>query len=179
MPATKDCVGFIAFDPGGRTGYATTTIDIDTLRRTGSIREAMTNTMYGFISEPDFSTHIADLVKLLRSVENGGMPYRCRSVLSVIESFNVRPNVNLPQSAYLPIRIIGAMHYAVSLLRYPPLEEQQPSLRVSVTNERLGAWGIPIPQQKDALSAMQHLVTFLRRRQPYLRQCLTAKAPKA
>lgn len=61
-----------------------------------------------------------------------------------------------------PVELIALMRW--EWRRAPwKLVQQNPSERSVITPERLKRWGLWTPGKKDAMSAMQHLITYLRK----------------
>lgn len=164
MATQRNLYNVVAFDPGGVTGWAY--FSVHKRAFTKSNNKILSNLVEYDWGEFDGSENeqIQKALDLIRQARFGDMPFTSDCDV-VTEDFVLLQTIG-GKELLSPVRINAALDFAlyrnfngVAL----KLNYQSRSVRTGITRERLQLWGFPSVKGKDALAAVQHAITWLRR----------------
>jgi hypothetical protein len=150
----------IAFDPGGKTGWAKFIIDIHAFSRPkNKVLRHLKHWESG-----EFKGHEHDqlrsAVALIEQSTNGPMPFNA-TVNIISEDFDLKQTIG-GRDLVSPIRINAVLDWECAK-RGQTLTLQKRSERTSVTKERLQLYSFNKRFAKDEFAAMQHAVVWMRK----------------
>ena len=157
-------VHFVAFDPGGTTGWAHFIVHADAFATPDTT--ILDHIEYWNCGEFQGSLHeraalACGLIQQTRSRSERTQPTP-RAVYVVSESFDLTQRMGGAELLE-PIQLNAIIGYFCATQGFH-FTEQARQLRRSVTKERLALWGFQGPFRKDEFAAMQHALRYIRSR---------------
>lgn len=161
MQSRKNELHVIAFDPGGRTGWAHFVVDVRAFSHPReyvlkNLLEWRTGEFEG--TEHDQVRACLDLIRASR-YSDGRMDARYEILTEDFELTQLLGGKDL----LIPVRMNAILEYQLVGNFHLPLLYQNRSMRTSVTRPRLKLWGIWPMKGKDSFAAVQHGLTYLKR----------------
>ena len=150
----------LAFDPGGRTGWAHLQINAKAFSRPeAKVLRWLEFWDCGELSGPEHD-QLTQASAMLWNI-HGPLPFNCR-VDVISEDFELRQLVGSTENLLSPVRINAVLHW---MCRQQDLTFSTPKRveRVSVTKERLNLYGFTGSFRKDEFAAIQHAVAWMRK----------------
>lgn len=163
MATDPNTYELLVFDPGGTIGWARFEIDAHAFSRPDNkVFNHIRDWDYGELDDKDETTNIAHAVGMIYAMSVGTMPYNC-SIDFVSEDFILTQQIG-GRNLLSPVRINAVLDWECrkqgQLLQY-----QARQMRTLVTKDWLVRRGLKKPRmRKDEFAAMQHAVTWLKRR---------------
>jgi hypothetical protein len=150
----------LAFDPGGRTGWAEFSVNFQAFSRPENKILANLNWYESGVLEGTEHEQLTVIERMVYLMHWEPMPFVPHSCV-VTEDFDL---VQLTGGKALlsPVRINAVVEWFCAT-KGVKFELQARQLRTAVTKERLKLFGFDGRWQKDEFAAMQHGITYLRR----------------
>lgn len=162
MSRQRDLFHIVAFDPGGITGWAHLIIHMDAFRSPKErVLKHLKYWKCGEYNGTEFEQAEAAL-KRCREARFGLMPFNSE-VDIVGEDFHLT-QIKGGKALLSPVRVLARIDHIVERDLHIQVQYQNRELRTNVTKERLQRMGIWPVRGKDAFAAMQHAVTWAKRR---------------